>query len=158
LKSNLISKSETSELLKVISEKWRMDFPKIKNLKVHQILDDVQLITGQGIKILKIQDEYLPFLSEIEILKKFPSVTVDMGAVKFMCNGANLMRPGIRKFTSFDKDQLVCIVEESQNKFLAVGKSTMSSEDAEKIDKGEILKNLHYISDKSWEIGKTIYD
>mgnify|MGYP003332054274 CR=1 FL=1 len=158
MKSNLISKSETSELLKVISEKWRMDFPKIKNLKVHQILDDVQLITGQGIKILKIQDEYLPFLSEIEILKKFPSVTVDMGAVKFMCNGANLMRPGIRKFTSFDKDQLVCIVEESQNKFLAVGKSTMSSEDAEKIDKGEILKNLHYISDKSWEIGKTIYD
>ena len=158
MKSNLISKSETSELLKVISEKWRMEFPKIKNLKVHQILDDVQLITGQGIKILKIQDEYLPFLSEIEILKKFPSVTVDMGAVKFMCNGANLMRPGIRKFTSFDKDQLVCIVEESQNKFLAVGKSTMSSEDAEKIDKGEILKNLHYISDKSWEIGKTIYD
>jgi PUA domain protein len=158
LKSNLISKSETSELLKVISEKWRMEFPKIKNLKVHQILDDVQLITGQGIKILKIQDEYLPFLSETEILKKFPSVTVDMGAVKFMCNGANLMRPGIRKFTSFDKDQLVCIVEESQNKFLAVGKSTMSSEDAEKIDKGEILKNLHYISDKSWEIGKTIYD
>ena len=107
---------------------------------------------------MKIQDEYLPFLSETEILKKFPSVTVDMGAVKFMCNGANLMRPGIRKFTSFDKDQLVCIVEESQNKFLAVGKSTMSSEDAEKIDKGEILKNLHYISDKSWEIGKTIYD
>ncbi|MGY5142619.1 MAG: PUA domain-containing protein [Nitrosopumilus sp.] len=158
MKSNLISKSETSELLKVISEKWRMDFPKIKNLKVHQILEDVQLITGQGIKILKIQDEYLPFLSEIEILKKFPSVTVDMGAVKFMCNGANLMRPGIRKFTSFDKEQLVCIVEESQNKFLAVGKSTMSSEDAEKIDKGEILKNLHYISDKSWEIGKTIYD
>ena len=158
MKSNLISKSETSELLKVISEKWRMDFPKIKNLKVHQILDDVQLITGQGIKILKIQDEYLPFLSETEILKKFPSVTVDMGAVKFMCNGANLMRPGIRKFTSFDKDQLVCIVEESQNKFLAVGKSTMSSEDAEKIDKGEIIKNLHYISDKSWEIGKTIYD
>jgi len=158
LKSNLISKSETSELLKVISDKWRMEFPKIKNLKVHQILDDVQLITGQGIKILKIQDEYLPFLSETEILKKFPSVTVDMGAVKFMCNGANLMRPGIRKFTSFDKDQLVCIVEESQNKFLAVGKSTMSSEDAEKIDKGEIIKNLHYISDKSWEIGKTIYD
>lgn len=158
MKSNLISKSETSELLKVISDKWRMEFPKIKNLKVHQILDDVQLITGQGIKILKIQDEYLPFLSETEILKKFPSVTVDMGAVKFMCNGANLMRPGIRKFTSFDKDQLVCIVEESQNKFLAVGKSTMSSEDAEKIDKGEIIKNLHYISDKSWEIGKTIYD
>ena len=41
-------------------------------------------------------NDYLPFLSETETLEKFPSVTVDMGAVKFMCKGANLMRPGIK--------------------------------------------------------------
>ena len=45
-----------------------------------------------------------------------------MGAVKFMCKGANLMRPGIKKFTEFEKDKLVCIVEETHHKFLAVGK------------------------------------
>ena len=158
MKSNLISKSETSALLKTVSEQWGIEFPKIKNLKVHQILDDAQIITGKGIKILKINDDYLPFLSETETLEKFPSVTVDMGAVKFMCKGANLMRPGIRSFTEFDKDKLVCIVEESQHKFLAVGKSVVSSQEVESMDKGEVLKNLHYISDKFWETGKTIYD
>ena len=158
MKSNLISKSETSALLKTVSEEWGIEFPKIKNLKVHQILEDAQIITGKGIKILKINDDYLPFLSETETLEKFPSVTVDMGAVKFMCKGANLMRPGIRSFTEFEKDKLVCIVEESQHKFLAVGKSVVSSKEVEKMDKGEVLKNLHYISDKFWETGKTIYD
>ena len=158
MKSNLISKSETASVLKTISEKWGIEFPKIKNLRVHQISNDAQIITGEKIKILKIDEEYIPFLSETETLKKFPNVTVDMGAVKFMCKGANLMRPGIREFSNFEKNALVCIVEESQHKFLAVGKSVVSSIDLEEMEKGEVLKNLHYISDKFWEIGKTIYN
>jgi PUA domain protein len=158
LKSNLISKSETTSLLKIVSERWGMEFPKIKNLKVHQITNDAQIITGQGIKILKIDDNYLPFLSETETLEKFPNVTVDMGAVKFMCKGANLMRPGIKKFTEFEKDKLVCIIEESQHKFLAVGKAMVSSSELEEMEKGEVIKNMHYISDNFWETGKTIYD
>jgi PUA domain protein len=158
LKSNLISKSETTALLKTVSERWGIELPKLKNVKVHQILDDAQIITGTGIKILKVDDDYLPFLSEIETLEKFPTVTVDMGAVKFMCKGANLMRPGIKEFSEFEKDKLVCIVEESQHKFLAVGKSMVSSSELENMDKGEVIKNIHYISDKFWETGKTIYD
>ncbi|MBL7015420.1 MAG: RNA-binding protein [Nitrosopumilus sp.] len=158
MKSNLISKSETSALLKTVSERWGIDFPKIKNVKVHQILDDAQIITGDGIKILKVNDDYLPFLSETETLEKFPTVTVDMGAVKFMCKGANLMRPGIKEFSEFEKDKLVCIVEESQHKFLAVGKSLVSSSELKTMEKGEVIKNIHYISDRFWETGKTIYD
>ena len=158
MKSNLISKSETTALLKTVSERWGIDLPKMKNVKVHQILDDAQIITGNGIKILKIEEDYLPFLSETEMLEKFPSVTVDMGAVEFMCKGANLMRPGIKEFTEFENDKLVCIVEESQHKFLAVGKSVVSSSELETMDKGEVIKNIHYVSDKFWETGKTIYD
>ena len=156
MKINLISKSETVHLLKIVSEKWKIDIPKIKNLKVYEIDNETQLITGGEIKILKIKDDYLPFLSENSTLKKFPYVQVDMGAVKFMCNGANLMRPGIKKFSEFSKDDIVCIVEESQNKFLAVGKSEVDSSELENMERGEVLKNLHYISDKSWEISKTL--
>ena len=158
MKSNLISKSETSTLLKKISQEWNMEFPKMKNVRVHQILNDAQIITGEGLKILKIENDYLPFLSETVILEKFPNVEVDMGAVKFMCKGANLMRPGIKKFTEFEKDKLVCIVEETHHKFLAVGKSVVSSSELESMEKGEVIQNLHYISDKFWETGKTIYD
>ena len=112
MKSNLISKSETASVLKTISEKWKMEFPKIKNLKVHQITSDAQIIVGNGVKVLKINDEYVPFLSEEQTLEKFPYVMVDMGAVKFMCKGANVMRPGIKKFSEFEKDSIVCVIEE----------------------------------------------
>jgi len=119
LKTNLISKSETAIVLKTISEKWNMEFPKIKNLKVHGISNDAQIIVGKGIKILKVNDEYIPFLSELQTLEKFPYVMVDMGAVKFMCKGANVMRPGIKKYSEFQKDSIVCVIEESHHKFLA---------------------------------------
>ena len=145
-------------MLKQISEKCGIELPKIKNLRVYEIIDGAQIITGPDIRILKINDEYLPFLSEKETLDKFPYVMVDMGAVKFMCNGANVMRPGIRKYTKFEKDQIVCIVEESQHKFLAVGKAIVDSKELENMQKGEVIKNLHYISDKFWEAGKTISD
>ncbi len=139
MKTNLISKTETTQLLKIVSEKWKIDVPKIKNLKVYEIDNETQLITGKDIKILKIKDEYLPFLSEISTLEKFPFVQVDMGAVKFMCKGANLMRPGIKKFSEFSR-----------------GKSEVDSSELDSMDKGEVLKNLHYISDKAWEISKTL--
>ena len=158
MKSNLISKSETSALLKTVTEQWGIEFPKIKNLKVHQITDDAQIITGPGIKILKTESDFLPFLSETETLEKFPHVMVDMGAVKFMCKGANVMRPGIKSHSDFQKDKIVCIIEESQHKFLAVGKSLVSSDEMDSMEKGEVIKNLHYISDKFWETGKTLYD
>ncbi|MDX1595614.1 MAG: PUA domain-containing protein [Nitrosopumilaceae archaeon] len=156
MKSHLISKSETSALIKEVSDKWKIEIPKIKNLKVHKIADDAELVTGEGIKILKINENYLPFLSETQLLEKFPNVMVDMGAVKFMCNGANVMRPGIKSHTEFQKGDIVCVIEESQHKFLAVGKALFSSQEVESMDKGQVIENLHYISDKFWEIAKTI--
>lgn len=156
MKSHLITKSETAALIKEISEKWKIDIPKTKNFKVHKITEDAELITAEGIKILKINNQYLPFLSETQLLEKFPNVMVDMGAVKFMCNGANVMRPGIKSHSDFQKGDIVCIIEESQHKFLAVGKALFSSQEVSEMKKGQVIENLHYISDKFWEIAKTI--
>ncbi len=156
MKSNLVSKTETGLILKDISSEWKMELPKIKNLRVYHISNEFQIVTGPGLKALKLEGHYLPFLTETELLEKFPHVMVDMGAVKFMCNGANVMRPGIKEYTEFESDQIVCVIEESKHKFLAVGKSLIPSSELESMKKGEVLKNLHYISDKVWEIGKTL--
>jgi PUA domain protein len=145
-------------VLKEISTQWKLEIPKIKNLKIYELEENAEIIVGEGLTALKVGQTYLPFLSDAETLKKFPSVTVDMGAVKFMCNGANVMRPGIRSFTEFEKDQLVCIVEESQKKFLAVGRSLVSSKEMEAMSKGIVIENLHYISDKYWEVKKSLKD
>ena len=156
MKSNLISKSETSQVLSQISSQWKIQLPKLKNIKFHHIDDKGIIITGVGLTAVKIGENIVPFLDDILMLKKFPSVMVDMGAVKFVCKGANIMRPGITKFSDFDIDDIVCVVEESHNKFLAVGKANMSSKQINDIDKGEAIKNLHYISDEFWENRKEI--
>ena len=151
-----MSKTETSDVLNQVSKKWNREIPKIKNIKVHYVDDTSQILVGDDFKVLRLENEFIPFLTESKLLGSFPNVIVDMGAVKFMCNGANVMRPGIKSHTEFSKDEIVCIVEESQQKFLAVGKSLVHSSEMKEMSKGEIVKNLHYISDRYWEINKTI--
>jgi PUA domain protein len=156
LKSNLLSKSKTAETLEAISLQWNIEMPKTKTLMTHEIDNNTSLITGEDLTAIKLGEIYLPFLSETVLLERFSKVVVDSGAIKFVCNGANIMRPGIKNFTKFDKDQIVCVVEETHNKFLAVGRSVVPSEELSNITKGEVVKNLHYISDRFWEAAKEI--
>ena len=156
MKSNLISKSETSKILEQINSQWKIELPKQKNIKTHEVDEKGVIITGDGITAVKIGDDILPFLDDIPILEKFPYVTVDIGAIKFVCKGANVMRPGITKFSDFESGEIVCVVEESQKKFLAVGKAKMSSKELDGTRKGEVIKNMHYVSDNFWESKKEI--
>ena len=156
MKSHNISKSEISEVMDKMTKQWGVELPKAKTLVLHELDDNTSLITGDSITAIRVGEVYLPFLSEIGLLEKFPKATVDAGAIKFVCNGANVMRPGIKKFTEFQKDDIICVVEEDHNKFLAVGKALVSSDEMSTITKGEVVKNLHYISDKYWEAAKLI--
>ncbi len=139
-----------------IIKQWHIELPKTKTLVIHELDDNSSLIKGENIAAIRIGEMYLPFLSEIELLEKFPKAIVDAGAIKFVCNGANVMRPGIRQFTNFQKDDIICVIEETHNKFLSVGKAMVSSQEMSTITKGEVVKNLHYISDKYWEAAKLI--
>jgi len=141
-----------------MKSQWKIELPKQKNIKTHDVNEKGIIITGDGITAVKIGEDILPFLDDTQILEKFPYVTVDMGAVKFVCKGANVMRPGITKFSDFESGEIVCVIEESQNKFLAVGKAEISSKEAEDANKGEVIKNIHYISDDFWESKKEIKD
>ena len=158
MKSNLASKKDTSRILDEVGEQWGMELPRAKNIMVHQIHDDAQIITGAGTKILRVGGDYLPFLSETDMLGRFPRIVVDMGAVRFMCKGANVMRPGIVEYGEFAAGGIVCVAEESQRKFLAVGKALVDSSGVGGMERGEVARNIHYISDRFWEIGKTIRD
>lgn len=98
----------------------------------------------------------MPFLTESDTLAKFPRVVVDMGAVRFVCNGADIMRPGITEYTEFSKGDIVCIVEESRHKPLAVGRALADSSALDGMKRGAVVESFHHISDRFWEIAKTI--
>ncbi|MGI0066713.1 MAG: PUA domain-containing protein, partial [Nitrosotalea sp.] len=154
MKSHNLSKSDISEIIDKMTKLWHIELLKSKTLILHEIDDDTSMITGDSITAIQIGESYLPFLSETALLEKFPKTIVDSGAIKFVCNGANVMRPGIKKFTEFQKDDIICVVDEVHGKFLAVGKALVSSAEMSNMSKGEVVKNLHYISDKYWEAAK----
>ena len=87
MKSNLISKSETAKIFEELNIQWKIDVPKQKNVRTHQIDEKGVIITGNEVTAVKIGENILPFLGDIPILEKFPYVTVDMGAIKFVCKG-----------------------------------------------------------------------
>lgn len=80
-------------------------------------------------------------------------VTVDMGAVKFVTNGADIMSPGI---VASDKDvkprDVVVIVEETHKKPLAIGIALVSGEEMVENDSGKAIENIHYVGDDIWNL------
>ena len=81
-------------------------------------------------------------------------VQVDMGAVPFVCNGANTMSAGINAVSpEIIKGQHVWIREENHHKPLAIGLALMDANEMLASEKGKAIKSLHYIGDKIWNYG-----
>ncbi|MCF7866828.1 RNA-binding protein [Candidatus Woesearchaeota archaeon] len=123
--------------------------------------DNVQLFEEEisGLKINGVVEYFyyneilLPTLKNLLKNNFLKKVVVDMGAVKFVCNGADLMRPGITNFDeNIKKDDFVVVVDETHNKPLCIAISLFSSEELKIQEKGKSLKNIHFIGDDIWNI------
>jgi PUA-domain protein len=80
-------------------------------------------------------------------------VTVDAGAVKFVANGADIMRPGIVSISpDIRTGRPVQVVEERHGKPLAVGIALLDSADIERQEKGKSVKSVHYVGDDLWNL------
>ncbi len=155
MKSSPASKSQTGQILREVSEAWGFEVPRVKNLMVHE-LEGARIMAGGGLALAQAGGRYVPLLTQADLLSRFPSVTVDMGAVKFVCKGANVMRPGITRMGEFDAGGVVCVREERHGKHLAVGTASLSSADAEASGRGEVVKNIHYVSDRIWDAASAL--
>ena len=152
------SKRDTSDLLEVIHSKWPNHVvPKIKTFKAYEVEQGRFILESEDILAVQVDQKIiLPFLGLPRILEYFPAVYVDMGAVKFVCNGAKVMRPGITKFDHFTKGDIVIIKDQIHAKPLSVGIAMEDSDAAITKTKGYVIDNLHYVSDKFWEAYKEI--
>ncbi|MFQ3319057.1 MAG: PUA-domain protein [Natronomonas sp.] len=78
-------------------------------------------------------------------------VTVDAGAISFVSDGANIMRPGITGATNdIDPGDLVIVVEETHDKALAVGRAEAAGEEMVG-DAGKVVENCHHVGDELYE-------
>ena len=94
----------------------------------------------------------VPFLKSKSIdWKYFPTIKVDMPAVPFMTKGADLLRPGIVYYDSFDKDDIIIVRDEKNSVALAVMKAIVGSTDLEGMEKGKVALSLHHVNDRMWK-------
>ena len=93
----------------------------------------------------------------LKFLQNHPTIlkqiVVDMGAVKFMVSGADVMRPGIVEIAEeINKDDFVVIVDVNNRKPLAVGIALFSSEEMKEIKTGKVIRNIHFVGDELWKL------
>lgn len=111
--------------------------------------ESIILVDGEPILVEK--DILFPFTSAADKLS-LKRVTVDMGAVKPISDGADVMAPGIVEVEDgIEEGEIIGIEDEKNRKIIAIGE-TLVEEDSLKGKEGKVVRNLHYVGDKYWSI------
>ena len=128
-----ISKKMAKKLIKEISNQYPDIVQHIaKEISFHILYNEIELFASQ--------DDYLFFrydnllVPTLQLLRRLsikeisiPVVRVDLGAVKYLINGADVFRPGITDYQSF-KQNNVLIVLNPQDSVLCVGLALLDSD------------------------------
>lgn len=151
---------EAKQIISEASKKLKLDLEAMFGSKANvEVVDSevglIYLIGGKP--LLYKAAEVLPMLTFNEFVTQAPKIIVDMGAVPYVCKGADVMAPGIRRIEGeFSKGDLVVVVDEKHGKALAMGESLYDAQTARSTKKGAVVKTLHYVSDKIWDFAKTL--
>jgi PUA-domain protein len=113
---------------------------------------DVVLVDGDPL-VLYIEGD--PFLT-VQGANEYPPteriVTVDNGAVQFVSDGADVMRPGVvTADEGIAAGDLVVVNEESHGKFLAVGRALVAGPEMVG-EEGRVVDSLHHVGDDLFEL------
>jgi len=155
-----VKSKEAKQILNEASQKLKLDLDGLFGNKVN--IEVVESEAGQiyliNSKPLMFKSEsILPLLGFTGFINSAPKITVDMGAVPYVCKGANVMAPGIRKVEGeFKTGELVVVIDEKHGKALAVGESMLDAQVLRETKKGPVIKTLHYVSDKYWDTAKQL--
>ena len=159
---HFIRKSELKPLKDLILKQYDQKFvdqifPKKSNVEVIETeAGDTLYAINNVLKLWKSKEGYIPVLTLLlNNQVDLKTIVVDFGAIRYVANGADVMRPGITKIDPLIKaGDIVQIREETQNRALAVGKAMFDALEMEKKTSGKVVKNLHTIQDSIWEFEK----
>jgi PUA-domain protein len=148
-----LQKKKFKKVIEQLGDYSTLIQPKSKVEILETDLYDIILVDGKPL-IVMIDDTPVPTLKgalEHEITSKY--VVVDMGAVKFVAKGADIMSPGITDADpNVQEGDFVIIVDETHKKPLAIGKALISGEEMVENNEGKAIKTIHYIGDKLWNL------
>jgi PUA-domain protein len=112
---------------------------------------DVVLVDGEPAVCYVGDDPFLTVTGANDHPPQRRVVTVDAGAISFVSNGADVMRPGIVDADdAISAGDLVAIAEESHGKVLAIGRALTDGDDMLG-DEGKVVESVHHVGDDLYE-------
>ena len=156
---HFLKEKEARQLLLDFSKKLRVNAERMigtrPKIEVTQTpVAEIYVIDGKPV-LAKSDDTLFPTLMFDELLSSLPKITVDMGAVPYVCNGADVMAPGIVQIEGeFEKNDFLLVVDKRYGKSLAIGVALFDSKAMKTTKQGKILKNVHYVGDRLWKLLK----
>jgi PUA domain protein len=156
-----LKSKQAKQILNEISERLKVNVDSLfgaeANVEVVEAdIVNVYLVDGKPL-FFKVGDSVLPTLLFQDFTSHAPKIVVDMGAVPYVCNGADIMAPGIvRVEGEFGEGDVVLVVDEKHGKSLAVGESLYDAVSVRNTKQGAVVKNIHFVSDKIWNFAKTL--
>ena len=128
------------------------DYQISKKDRAELVDKKILLINGKPRFFLH-ENVWLPTLHTLQEKLLLKQVIVDMGAVKFVVKGADIMRPGIKTIDEdIQQNEYIVILDENNNKPLAIGKALHSGKEMESMATGKVILNIHYIGDDLWKL------
>lgn len=147
----LLRKKEIKQLHKYLKQEVIDSAKRIEELKDN---DGEFIFIDEEPVLFKLNNEWINTLNAIIKninIKEFKKIKVDQGAIRFVVNGADIMRPGIVEIDeSIEKNEIILIIEETHNKPLAIGISMLSGLELKEITTGKVIQNIHYVGDAIW--------
>ena len=159
MKKWVLSRRDSAETISKIESSLglALNLPKSAQAQCSEPGEGVVFVDLDGFEFVRIGETYLPYLGSQATLALFPQAFVDEGAIKFLLNGADVMRPGIRKFDEWGPaGRMVVVREERKGRAIAVGPSAVSSADAREMSKGGCIRNVHHVGDRYWSLHRSL--
>ncbi len=158
MRRHLLSKKDVKKLANEVDSRIAEVLRSSENVELYEVDNNLTLFIVDGKPLfakvrIKIDDKevekYIPLITLFYTKNiDYPYVKVDNGAVPRILNGADVMRPGIREISGeFNKGDIVA-VRDLKDRTIAVTISLYPKKDIESMQKGKVLKNIHYLGDK----------
>jgi PUA domain protein len=152
-RSRLRSK-DAKEVLAWISDCFGMDLSGLMDLELGYVEDDKAYLANGKVVALETADGLMPTIHGL--MGHSPTkrwVTVDMGAVKYLANGADVMAPGIVDAdTGIEVGDVVWVRDQKNLRPLCVGKALVSGAEMLAGTSGKAVRTIHHVGDPIFNV------
>ncbi|HKZ94929.1 MAG TPA: DUF1947 domain-containing protein [Candidatus Bathyarchaeia archaeon] len=160
MRRQFLREKDAAKLLDEFSGKLRIDLKELLQTKKPSVEvaenPDAELIYLGGKPLAaRLKGVLVPTLLFEKALLRLPKIVVNMGAVPHICNGADVLAPGVVKVDgAFLANDFAVVVDERHRKPLAVVIALVDSEAIRGLARGKVAGNLHYVGDALWSLLK----